>query len=250
MRQFILAAVAAAALAGSVQAADMPVKAPRTVAAVVANWTGLTISASAGAAHYDYDWALTNPLPATIVPFSMSNTSFVFGVHVGAQYQVGSFVFGIEGGVTPFRSEYARNVGCGPNPTLATLTCSVRTNAIFMVGGKAGYAFDRWMIYGAGGGAWARLHSTFIDQNPAIFSDTGSSNHSGWYAGGGLDYMLLTYPAFDIIAGVEYRHIDLRRRQHTSSADGFDPAGANARNISADIDIVWARLTLKANPFR
>jgi hypothetical protein len=51
----------------------------------------------------------------------------------------------------------------------------------------------------------------------------------------------------NIIAGIEYQHVDVGTAYHASSADAFGPSppGVNGRNISATEDIVRARLSLK-----
>ena len=37
----------------------------------------------------------------------------------------------------------------------------------------------------------------------------GQSRNSGWYAGGGFDYMVHKGPLVDVILGLEYQHYDV-----------------------------------------
>ena len=55
----------------------------------------------------------------------------------------------------------------------------------------------------------------------------------------------------DLIAGLEYQHLDLGTQLHNSRLDAFSacPPGVNCRNVSATQDIVRFRLSVKINPF-
>ena len=55
----------------------------------------------------------------------------------------------------------------------------------------------------------------------------------------------------DLIAGLEYQHIDLGTQLELSPLDGFNPCppGVNCRSVKATEDIVRFRLSFKINPF-
>lgn len=72
---------------------------------------------------------------------------------------------------------------------------------------------------------------------------------SGWYLGGGVDYVLLKMSPFDVIVGADYQHVELNAARHASSADAFNPAGVNGRDIKASNDMARVKLTLKFNPW-
>lgn len=64
--------------------------------------------------------------------------------------------------------------------------------------------------------------------------------------------MLAKTRLFDMIAGVEYQHIDLGTNNQLSSLSTpvpFTVGNEFNRNISPKEDIVWAKLTVKFNPF-
>jgi hypothetical protein len=75
---------------------------------------------------------------------------------------------------------------------------------------------------------------------------------TGWYAGGGVDYMLSQSRLLDMIIGIEYEHVDLGSHLLLSSVPAFlsfTAGNAFNRNISATEDIVWGKITVKFNPW-
>jgi outer membrane immunogenic protein len=56
--------------------------------------------------------------------------------------------------------------------------------------GKLGYAWDRVLLYGKGGGAWVGQNSSSLSINgvPASFTSSNSSNNIGWTAGLGVEW--------------------------------------------------------------
>jgi opacity protein-like surface antigen len=76
--------------------------------------------------------------------------------------------------------------------------------------------------------------------------DTANGTNTSWYAGAGLDYMMLKTQSVDMIVGVEWEHIDLGSKLLLSTADTVQP-GVNARAVSAKEDIFWGKLTFKFN---
>ncbi|HLN37597.1 MAG TPA: hypothetical protein VK337_07425 [Xanthobacteraceae bacterium] len=78
------------------------------------------------------------------------------------------------------------------------------------------------------------------------------STYKGWYAGAGVEYVLMNGDVFDLIGGLEYQHIDLGTQPQLSSLDfppfSACPPGFNCRSISAKVSLVRVRLTVKLNP--
>ena len=83
--------IAAALLtfAGSAQAADMPVKGHRPIISYY-NWTGFYVGLNAGYGFGSSDWS-------AVPTASNKPKGFLVGGTLGYNYQVGSWVFGIEG---------------------------------------------------------------------------------------------------------------------------------------------------------
>ena len=78
----------------------------------------------------------------------------------------------------------------------------------------------------------------------------GQSRNNGWYAGGGLDYMVHKGPLVDVVLGVEYQHYDVGSKNAFCFNPGCNPATGWDEDLSAKGDIVRARLTIKTSGYR
>jgi len=205
---FALLALAGVTLAsGIASAADIvrtPVyKAPPAgVLPVQYDWTGFYVGGHVGYGWAEKQWSDSFGL----FDISHEANGFLGGAQAGFNYQIGMFVLGVEGtwswsgmntSSTAFGSTFNTNVDW-----TATLT------------GRAGVAFDRWLVYGKGGVAWAAdRFSTNFYTFPAApeLSDT----RIGWTAGAGVEYAFA--PQWS--AKLEYNYMDFGT-QHYSFAPG------------------------------
>jgi outer membrane immunogenic protein len=231
-------------------AADMPVKAPAPVVSPEYNWSGFYVGASAGWVRSSYNWAYSNPAPAACcAPFSASVTDTLIGGHAGAQWQWSHVVIGVEGGADGFLNGSRASQGLCVN-TVPAGVCFIQPKDIETLGGRLGWAWQNWLLYGDGGGTRSTVGSQFI--NGGVADNTnGPTYKNGWYAGGGVEYVLVKGGIFDLIGGVEYQHMNLGTQANLDSADGFAPSppGVNGRNIGAKEDLVRVRLSVKLNPW-
>jgi outer membrane immunogenic protein len=264
MKKLCLGIAAILALVATpILAADMPVKAPAPVVSPEYDWSGLYVGASVGWMRGSYDWRYTNPSPLFVgfppVPVccsfkSASVTDGVIGGHIGAQWQWNHIVIGVEFAASePWRGHKAKGACVS---FLEPVNCEVQSAAIETLGGRLGYAWSNWLIYGAGGGARSSVASDlYTGNNPPenITYDFTALTYKGWYAGAGVEYVLMKGGVFDLIGGLEYQHVDLGTHTHLSSLDfpAFSacPPGNNCRAISAKDSLVRFRLSVKLNPF-
>jgi outer membrane immunogenic protein len=181
MRRFALALLASTALTGTAFGADIARTAPVASQPVAygVNWTGVYLGAHIGGAwtnnnnddYYYYNYYDDNG----------SEGSFIGGGQIGFNYQVGQWVFGVEGDISAadlgnkHAYYYAPNWYIGEKiDWLATLT------------GRIGYAWDNWLLYVKGGGAWAGL-----DDNRDYYYYSGYNRDdtlSGWTVGVGVEW--------------------------------------------------------------
>jgi outer membrane immunogenic protein len=211
--------------------------APASSYAPLYNWSGLYLGINAGAGWGHIDGNLPS---APGFPFNVGDldTRFVWGGHVGYQHQMGRWVFGVEGGyMSSPKNPWASNPagpGCGN-----VFPCQGRMTDISQVGGRLGYAFDRWMVYGTGG--WAQVG---VGTRSAVGIEVASSHQDGWFIGGGTEYALTK----NVIIGAEYLHYDFNGDTQNTIL-GTNPGGVCplfcVRRIDADADVVRARLTFK-----
>ena len=237
MKTLALAASILAVSAVAASAADLHTKAP-TRAAEVFNWTGFYVGGNVGGA-WENESGTSNffsssaPAAQANTPQSNSlrNTAVIGGVHAGYNWQMTRWVFGVE---ADWDWTHTKNGFCRQTDNLSA-ACTDNGRGFLILNGKAdwldsargrlGYTWDRFMIYGTGGAAWAKFDSSIntnclvagcgsntVGQNTtANFSDT----KSGWVAGGGVEAMLDT----DWIARAEYLHYDLGSVTNTLAGD-------------------------------
>jgi outer membrane immunogenic protein len=142
MKQRLIAGAFALSVGGQAVAADLPSpmapKAPAayvpTTAVPVYNCSGVYLGINGGYAVAQSVWADPAVFAGT-GPFSMDGVQI--GGTIGANYQWGHFVLGIEGD-----GDWTKQKG----------TIS-RSDWLATVRGRAGYAFDRILLYGTGGAA-------------------------------------------------------------------------------------------------
>jgi outer membrane immunogenic protein len=288
MKHAVLATLLASALAlgtTAANAADMPLKAPPL--APVFSWTGGYIGGNVGwvRGNADYDTVcpvLTNTCPL-LIPFfaftsvvpgvgpiltfvpspftslpggSASNNSFMGGGQIGYNYQSGRVVFGAEADLdaTHIRASLTQNVvsfaGFPPG-----FFGNVATNSVFgnnwigTVRGRLGLAWDRVMVYGTGGIAFAgtTVNTSFVYTPPANAlpafiqpGPTGASSSqviAGWTVGFGGEWFV----GERVSVGAEYRHSDFGHRTYTL---GFDTVNAP---VTTSVHYTTDQATLRAN---
>ena len=150
--------------------------------------------------------------------FSTSPNDGIYGFHAGAQWQWGAWVLGVEAALSGCFDECRSTSGILPPPGIAANRfVEHKITNLFTVGPRLGYAWDRWMIFahrwlGFGQSQVSGLQSavTNICDGPGT-NFNGASRNSGWYAGGGFDYMVHKGPLVDVILGVEYQHYDVEQ---------------------------------------
>jgi len=96
---------------------------------------------------------------------------------------------------------------------------------------KAGYAWNRFLLYGVGGVAGAETESQQRN-GPLSSEDHGES--FGWMAGAGIEYAL----THQVVLGLQYRHYDLGEADYNL---GFLPD----RSGEVDLDTVSGRFTVR-----
>ena len=169
MKRILIAGAFALSVGGPALAADLPPppapmpRAPATyVPAAVPyyNWGGFYLGINGGAAF------------GTVVPgapgvTNFGDTGFLIGPTAGFNYQMGSFVFGLEGDW-----DYTTLSG-----TIPVVGGSYKSTWLATARGRIGYAWDRILLYGTAGGAFQNA------QVPGV-----NSTQLGWTGGGGLEF--------------------------------------------------------------
>jgi outer membrane immunogenic protein len=203
MKKTLLLLALFSAAASGVQAADMPLKAPAYVAPFT--WTGvyLGINAGYGTGQSTGNAYCTNPAGvvsglgcAAAMPAALSQSGGFVGGQLGANYQTGMFVWGVEADIhVSHINDSTGALGlpcCIPALTATgnTLQRSASLDWFGTVRGRLGLAiWDRTLIYGTGGLIYGEEVSNFLATTPGTtYQAQSSGTHTGWIAGGGIEY--------------------------------------------------------------
>jgi outer membrane immunogenic protein len=198
-------------------AADMrmPVKVPSPAPALMAyNWTGLYVGVHGG-----YSWGRWNgdltfdPGGGPIEVFDPANRTidgngWLAGGQIGFNYQLNSFVFGLEADAswTNFKGSGSFNTAPGD----FNWVIKNRLDWFGTVRGRAGVAVDNFLFYATGGAAFGQSKGNLAVTNivPCCLpTAVGSAkeNHVGWTVGGGVEWMF--FRNWSVKA--EYLYVDL-----------------------------------------
>jgi len=224
MKRFLFGTVAAIVTAVSANAADLPdYEAPAAPVVAPYDWTGFYLGLQAGYGWSQADTTFTGPAPPPI-GISPDGDGFVGGAHAGYLQQFDSFVLGVEADI-----EYSDINGF--DRSLAP-SGSGKADIDWMgsLRLRAGYAWDRALLYATGGLAYASVDGS---GGPAAGPLQGFSDDVwGWTLGAGVDYAFTD----TVSIRAEYRYTD------------FDDASSNLGplyptvNASTDIDVHALRL--------
>jgi iron complex outermembrane recepter protein len=158
------------------------------------SWTGIYLGLNGAYSFGSSDWT------RVVIGASSGNfrtSGFAFGGTVGANYQIGRFVFGVEGD-----GDWTDASGFGTFTAASFCAggCLTNNNWLATARGRIGYAFDRILAYGTGGAAFGDVRANF--PNDPVSSVT----EAGWTVGAGVEVAL----AANWTAKAEYIFVDLR----------------------------------------
>jgi outer membrane immunogenic protein len=236
----LLAGTAALAIAASAaQSADLPSRyaPPPMIAAVpVFTWTGFYVGVNAG-----YGWS-TNDRNGGFDPvFGYLNSGgsdggFVGGGQVGYNYQIGQFVVGLETDI-----QYA-DIGGGSN-------FGGSSDGYFgTVRARAGFAFDRALIYATGGFAYGDIGSTnngYYGTTLNNFYGNNSDTSTGWVLGGGVEYAFTN----NLTAKIEGLYVNLGSNNNNGYYGVLPVAAYSFSKQDNEFGVVRAGLNYKFSSY-
>ena len=175
------------------------------------NWTGIYVGFNAGFSFGGSDWTDSVTGGST---GSFGTSGFVFGGTLGANYQVGSVVFGVEAD-----GDWADASGFGTftATSLCAGGCLTQNTWLSTVRGRVGYALDRFFVYGTGGAAFGNVRANF--SNDPVSSTT----EAGWTVGAGVEVAL----AQNWSAKAEYLFVNLADGSCTADCAIADASGTS-----------------------
>ena len=162
-------------------------KAPAPIVSVY-NWGGFYIGGHVGGAWTNQEWINTadTTVFGDLSPgdgFRQRGSGAFGGGQVGYNWQASNFVFGLEGTISGLdnRGTVLNTVfGAGLDDQF-----SWRADWMATITGRAGIAFDNFLIYGKGGFAAA---SNKISLTAFGLTASDTKTHTGYTVGGGVEY--------------------------------------------------------------
>ncbi len=196
MKSALLASAALLGLAGGAYAADLPdpiqePMAPEAYAPPPAyTWTGPQVGALVGWNWSTFNTRVNRPLGSYGRADNNTN-DFTGGVYAGYNYQVSpNFVVGGEADFTYYGGSHTRPVD-GVN-------VKGETNWLSTVRAKAGFAWERFLVYGTGGVA-------LMDTSVSAQNTKDDGIRGGFAVGGGVEGLVTDH----ITTRVEYLYTDV-----------------------------------------
>jgi iron complex outermembrane recepter protein len=183
-------------------------KAPAAGTASI-DWTGVYLGVNAGYSFGGSDWSDS---VTGMSSGSFGTSGFAFGGTLGANYQIGLLVFGVEadGDLTD-----ASGFGTFTTAALCAGGCLTNNSWLATVRGRAGYAFGRFLVYGTGGAAFGNVQASFSND------PVSNANETGWTVGTGVEFALDRHWS----AKAEYLFIDLGNGSCTTACAIANPNG-------------------------
>jgi outer membrane immunogenic protein len=166
----------------------------------VYNWTGVYVGGTVGYSTGTSQWDVDGLSIADISPKGM-----MYGGTLGYNMQAGSLVYGLEGDFS-FSDMKGSAIGA------PLVSCDLSDNWLATLRGRIGYAFDRFLPYLTGGGAYGNVEAA---TSSALGSISDSGSRLGYTVGAGVEYAFLS----SWTAKIEYLYVDLGKFETSTVTD-------------------------------
>ena len=256
MKRLVLAVVLSVGAGSAALAADLPppmAPPPRAPATYVPapipyyNWSGFYIGGNLG-----YGFSSSSSFSDTAKSNFTSTTSsqFLGGGQVGVNWEFGPGV--VIGAEAQFdwlpNAQNTLSLFNPPTSASPAATATINNRWLTLVDAKLGYAWDRLLVYGKGGGAFVGTSNSgaTIAATGTSVGVSGPSSNSGWNVGVGLEYAFWG----NWSARAEYDYIRLDSASYTVSPSA--PGVLSGDTISSNnrvINLVTVGLNYKFGPW-
>ena len=198
-------------------------------------WTGFYVGVNAG-----YGWQnserqldlrsgrhlLAGAAGGTITYADDNGDGFVGGGQVGYNYQFGSFVLGVEADLQCADLGGSNGTAFVPAGFPAAFVPAGTAGGIDWFGtvrARAGFAFDRALVYATGGFAYGGA-----DDNNDFFGSNNDDVRTGWALGGGVEYAFTN----NLTLGLEGLWVNLEGDNNQTFIGTVPAAGGTGRRSS------------------
>jgi len=154
-------------------------------------WSGCYAGVQAGGAFGHTGLTDSAGLLAPFTGFTSAGVNidgYMLGGEIGCDYQFASnWVIGIEGGAAGSNMAGSTSFGVPAVAPGDTATFKATTDLLTTATARVGYAWDRWLLYAKGGGAWAGNKYSAFDSF-TTYDYEGLETRFGWTAGLGVEW--------------------------------------------------------------
>jgi outer membrane immunogenic protein len=240
VRALLVAAALCGAAAASAEAADASAGAargpyfPKTYYPSSVLWTGFYVGAHIGGIWSSATW--TDPLSG--LSDNPQPSSFIGGGQVGVNWQMDSWVLGVEATIGGLRLNDSVIDGLG-------FRHNIRANYVATTTGRLGYAFEQYLVYAKGGAAFTGERNDVSQPGSAFIASTGTLTQVGATVGGGVEYMFDT----NWSGRIEYDFFSFSSRDLTLARpkDTSLPVNIGPINIPVHVDWTWHEFLVGLN---
>jgi outer membrane immunogenic protein len=239
MKLVLLSGVALAALMGTASAADIPRRVEPAPVPYVYNWTGFYAGINGGVGWGDAKIGGGRFFGAGRGDFDDDHVGGLVGGTIGYNWQGGNWLgFGGNQILWGFETDLQWADLQADGRCRGGFFCEVTSEWFGTVRGRVGWVWDRFLIYGTGGLAYAD-----VSAHVSGFRGT-SDTVVGWTAGGGVEFALSAFGAGAVFnpwtAKIEYLFVDL---DDLDCGGACGPRGRN--NVEFQTNVVRAGLNYR-----
>ena len=205
MKKLLIASILLAGMINYAHAADVPQEV--VVVPDVFTWSGVYVGGNIGGAWGHTDADSNAPGAIGFSPDQeFDNSGVTGGAQIGYNYQINQFVLGAEADINWVDlNDRSDEITVGVGDFYRT-----KHDWFGTVRGRAGYAWDRALIYATGGFAYGNVEDRYV--SPVGLNSSTSSTRTGWTVGGGAEYAFTD----NWTVRAEYLFVDLGDHRFTS----------------------------------
>jgi outer membrane immunogenic protein len=256
MKRTLLALAVCVGAGSAALAADLPMAPPPPQAPAMYfksptplyNWTGFYLGGNLGYGFSNSGSSFSDTMGSSFS--SSNNNQFLGGGQVGVNWEFGpGIVIGAEADFDWLPNTQNSFTLTPPGGAAPAASATINNRWLTLADARLGYAWDRFLVYGKGGGAFVGTSNggAAIAGTGTSVGVSGPSTNSGWNAGVGLEYAF--WGTWSVKA--EYDYVRLNSASYTIPAGSPAPFGGGdvINSNNRVINLVTVGLNYKFGPW-
>jgi len=220
--------ISGSAFAADAVYGDVPAAPVAEVAAESFDWTGLYLGAFGGVSTGDFKYEAGPTGGDPLGGIDISGGGFIGGAQVGYDWQIGNWVIG---GVADIAATNHDADISADIDGFGSAEAESKLKYLGTVRARAGYSFDRTLVYGHGGFAYGETEQKIDLGGTELFNE--SQGRTGWTAGAGVEFAVTNR----ISVGTEYSYVDLGEERVFEDAGIFVDEDVAFHSVKALLNV-------------